>query len=193
MHSTRSIVDNVFYKNITVTDFENESLEEAALREAYIQKRARRIIELVPDIYGVEDNTISMEYIKGNTLEKILPSLNVEQIDSIIDNVIEKNYLLNNNGIYHNDLILSNIYIDMENEVWLIDFGQAEFITGQEFITADVLDLRHIDEISRLATDLRENMLRITEYPELYLKDIQADWIYSDIMPKLLKTNITIL
>ena len=193
MHSTRSIVDNVFYKNITVTDFENESLEEAALREAYIQKRARRIIELVPDIYGVEDNTISMEYIKGNTLEKILPSLNVEQIDSIIDNVIEKNYLLNNNGIYHNDLILSNIDIDMENEVWLIDFGQAEFITGQEFITADVLDLRHIDEISRLATDLRENMLRITEYPELYLKDIQADWIYSDIMPKLLKTNITIL
>ncbi|MFH7903947.1 MAG: protein kinase, partial [Candidatus Aenigmatarchaeota archaeon] len=49
--------------------------------------------------------------------------------------------LLHKNNIIHGDLTLSNLLIDDENRIWLIDFGLGEFTTSLEKKAEDLLTL----------------------------------------------------
>lgn len=111
-------------KTITLSELE-PSVEEAALREAYLQQKARRIIRNVPAVYQVNGNKIEMQYIQGTPLSSI--NLTKQEKQNIKAKVLAMIDALNKNSIYHQDLHLDNIIVDSYGNPWIIDFGSAYF------------------------------------------------------------------
>ena len=55
---------------------------------------------------------------------------------------------LHSEGIVHGDLTTSNVFVDDESKVWLIDFGLGFNTKNIEDFAVDVLVLKHILESS---------------------------------------------
>jgi len=111
-------------KTVTLSELE-PSVEEAALREAYFQQKAQRIIHRVPEIYSVIGNKIEMEYLQGTPLSQI--RLTRQELLKIKNLVLDMIQALNKASIYHQDLHLDNILIDQHLNPWIVDFGAAYF------------------------------------------------------------------
>ena len=83
-------------KTITLSELE-PSVEEAALREAYLQQKARRIIRNVPAVYQVNGNKIEMQYIQGTPLSSInLTKQEKQNIKAKVKDQVIKGLLANN-------------------------------------------------------------------------------------------------
>lgn len=77
---------------------------------------------------NIEGLYIRMEYIKGKKLKK--------NVNKIISNKI-KNFileLLNKYYFYHGDINKNNILIDKDDNIWIIDWGEATFTETLGFI-----------------------------------------------------------
>lgn len=86
---------------------------------------------------------IVMEYLSGETLEQIARKnggvLQYEDAVPIIKSVLEALSVLHANNIYHRDINPKNIMISGDNQIKLIDFGNARFFNESETACSKVV------------------------------------------------------
>lgn len=99
------------------------------VREAKLLTAARSIGVPTPVVYyvNIDDFTIIMEYVKGQRLKELFPSLSGSAQKEICLKIGELIALLHENGIVHGDLTTSNMILHESGHIFLIDFGLGEF------------------------------------------------------------------
>jgi Kae1-associated kinase Bud32 len=112
-------------------------------REAKLLDNARRAGVDVPTVKGVDlDNcTILMEYIQGDSMKDYLEKAGPEDVDRIGTLIGESVSRMHNSNIIHNDLTTSNMIVE-ENRVYFIDFGLGTTSTRVEDKAVDLVVLK---------------------------------------------------
>ncbi len=134
---------DVLIKHRISKSYRNESLD-LDLRKKRTRKEAKALSEAakiikVPRIISVneDDMKISMEFIDGIMVRKVLDDFSEKQVKEICNCIGRNIALLHNNSIIHGDLTTSNFLIknyggeitgeiireSIENELYFIDFG----------------------------------------------------------------------
>ena len=76
--------------------------------------------------------------------------LQVDTLEKYFSKLGEMIADLHNGGIIHGDLTTSNVFVDDEGIVWLIDFGLGYNTKNIEDYAVDILVLKHILESSHI-------------------------------------------
>lgn len=81
-----------------------------------------------PIIYlvDVENATIVMELVEGKQVKKLLGDLSADERDSVCIQIGELIAKLHKNGVIHGDLTTSNMVLNAEGKIYLVDFGLGE-------------------------------------------------------------------
>lgn len=98
-----------------------------------------------PAWYYLQDNYILMEFIKGKTFEQLLneKKFTCKELLDRGNNVIQ---VLASNGITHEDLNMSNLIIDDNGNVKLIDFGSMDVGSQEREVSSDKLNRAHYSQ-----------------------------------------------
>ena len=112
-------------------------------RTAHESRIITRLHELgvpVPVIFFLDLNnsTIYMQRIKGEELRNILPKMGEDDVDKMAENLGEYVGVMHKGGIAHGDLTLSNIIVDENRRIWLVDFGLSVFTNDIEDFAVDI-------------------------------------------------------
>ena len=136
-HSVILLHNDLFVKVVISTEYE-ETLEEAAQREASFQMRARSLIDSlkspvkvsVPNVHGVIKNVLVIEKVAGISVERLIRN-NIERARELVPSLDLAVKELGRNKIYHNDLYHDNIMWDEKSQtIWITDFGMAQDYHG---------------------------------------------------------------
>lgn len=84
---------------------------------------------------NVENATLTLEYLEGELLRKVLDSSNVRETMYTLGSYAAK---LHDNGICHGDLTTSNVILTPEGKLYLIDFGLSTRSRELEDFAVDV-------------------------------------------------------
>ncbi|MEM5828049.1 MAG: KEOPS complex kinase/ATPase Bud32 [Candidatus Aenigmatarchaeota archaeon] len=125
-------------KKYRIKELDEKIRKDRNKKEIKLLKEVRRIGINVPKVIEESDFWFSMEYIDGRKLKDVLNENNYEFFSTELGKIIG---LLHKNNIVHGDLTLSNLLVDDENRIWLIDFGLGEFTTSLEKKAEDLLTL----------------------------------------------------
>ncbi len=113
-------------------------------REAQIIHDAKLAGVPTPFIYmvDIEATTIVMQYLEGPRVREVLDSLSKSHRRSICERIGILIGKLHNNGIIHGDLTTSNLITIGNSNIFLIDFGLAEYSKELEKRGVDLLLMR---------------------------------------------------
>jgi len=114
-------------KTTTEDDDYHEPLEAATYREAYLQTLFSKYYKFVPEVYSVHNETITMQRVlKSERLEQYLlrnkGSISRSTLIAKIEVIITA---LAKAKILHRDVTYENILVDADENLWLLDFGNA--------------------------------------------------------------------
>ncbi len=117
------------------------------VKEARIMITAKKSGINVPSILFIEPRIgiLVMEYVEGELLRNLLPKLSESELARYVVTLGRYAALLHKQGICHGDLTTSNVVVGDE-EIYLIDFGLADYTSELEDFGVDVhLFLRSIE------------------------------------------------
>ncbi len=158
--------------------------------EAYVAGLAFSNGVRTPKIRGIfhikEDMwAMAQEMIDGKSLDKIDPNnVNLE----ILENIWKQVKILHGSNIIHRDLRVANIFIDDQDEPWIIDFGFSEASVEEHSFYRDTVEL--IASLSVIADtkDVIKTAVKIMGEKELELAYPYLDYAsLSGATTKLLK------
>ena len=117
------------------------SLRRAVEHEALVSLQAAALGIRTPMIYGVAEAgvdgmVLAYEAVDGGSADT-LQDIDDDVLVSIWSMVSE----LHRKRIAHRDLRLANIFLDSNNEPWLIDFGFSELAASDQLLGTDVAEL----------------------------------------------------
>jgi Kae1-associated kinase Bud32 len=104
-------------KRYRIKELDEGIRRERTKMEARLISEARRWGVPTPILYDVTDYVITMEYIEGEPLKKVLNPELSERVGELVGR-------LHSSGIVHGDLTTSNLLL-REDKIYLIDFGLA--------------------------------------------------------------------
>lgn len=125
-----------------VTVYNGEATEQfGAGLERFIEEAQRLAkfnhVPSIVDIYDtfIENNTgyIVMQFLEGDTVKELLAKNGVMPYESaklIIMQILETLSVVHKEGIIHRDISPDNIFITVDNEIKLLDFGAARYASG---------------------------------------------------------------
>ncbi len=141
---------------------------------------------------------IIMEYINGTNIDEYFSSHENPNVNDIFIQLIEAFACLEKNNIFHRDIRFSNIMIDEEGVVKLIDFGLGK-IYAPKLISQDSLN----EEINRMGMELipeelskgiytiKTDMFCIAELYNRLIKNYNIkDFKYTNILNKMLQVDV---
>lgn len=85
-----------------------------------------------------DDSTLYIQFIEGSELKKALDELPPKLVESIARNLGEIVGRMHSNRIAHGDLTTSNILIDRNGKLYLIDFGLSAVTDDLEELAVDI-------------------------------------------------------
>lgn len=114
------------------------------IHEAQMIRSARSAGVRTPYLYAVDvpNSTLIMEYIRGERISDVVPTLNIDEIRGLFSRIGRDIGSLHNAGIMHGDLTTANVIQDGPGMVF-IDFGLA---VHTERIEDFAVDMRLIKE-----------------------------------------------
>ena len=97
-------------------------------RECKMLTVARELSVPTPAVHWVDlaEHTIVMDYIDGKQLRQLANEVSSEDLRSLCNEFGRLIGLLHSGDIVHGDPTTSNVLIDKNSKMWLIDFGLAE-------------------------------------------------------------------
>ncbi|MGY5860437.1 MAG: KEOPS complex kinase/ATPase Bud32 [Candidatus Thorarchaeota archaeon] len=131
-------------------------------RECKMLSIARALGVSTPAVYAVNlgDYTILMDYIEGTQLKQIASSLPKKELKQFCFEFGRSIALLHKGDVVHGDPTTSNVIIDSESKLWLIDFGLSEMNATVEMKGVDLHLIHRALETTHW--DLQEFMLEAT-------------------------------
>ena len=91
-------------------------------------------------VAGVEPNGFVLAYdaVDGRSLDRLEPA---QITDAVLDAIWAQVGVLRSHRIAHRDLRLANLFLDVEGEAWMIDFGFSELAASDLLLANDVMEL----------------------------------------------------
>jgi tRNA A-37 threonylcarbamoyl transferase component Bud32/ActR/RegA family two-component response regulator len=126
----------IFQKNAYKVEYIKRFFREANILAGIHHPNIVQIFE-----YGLSDQGeipfIIMEHVKGKTLREIIDSEPIDQKRSfeILKQIADAISVVHGHGVLHRDLKPTNILVDQENNVKIIDFGVARVLDSNLTIT----------------------------------------------------------
>ncbi len=130
------------------------------LHEAKVLHEAKKRGVRCPAIILIDRgrSEIYMTEIEGKELKKCLGELPANSIRDIASQLGEMIARMHKSGIAHGDLTTSNIILDREGRLYLVDFGLSSFTDEVEDIAVDIHLLDR--SLESMHTGLREEFMR---------------------------------
>lgn len=117
------------------------SLRRAVEHEALVSLQARALGIRTPRILGVTDAGVDGMVLAYEAVD----GRSADQVDDISDEALESIWTmvssLHSKRIAHRDLRLANVFLDEQNQPWLIDFGFSELAASDQQLGTDVAEL----------------------------------------------------
>ncbi|UCE10372.1 MAG: Kae1-associated serine/threonine protein kinase [Candidatus Thorarchaeota archaeon] len=115
-----------------------------------------------PTIHAVDltENTIMMDYIKGEQLKQLVPVISSKRLRSLCFDFGRTLAKLHNSNVVHGDPTTSNFIVDSHDDLWVLDFGLAEWNATAEMKGVDLHLVRRVLETTHW--DVQEAMLEAT-------------------------------
>ncbi|MHA1958882.1 MAG: Kae1-associated kinase Bud32 [Candidatus Thorarchaeota archaeon] len=115
-----------------------------------------------PAIHAINlvDNTIMMDFIKGEQLKQIIPTISTKRLRSFCNDFGKIIAELHNSGVVHGDPTTSNFIVDSHDNLWVLDFGLAEWNATAEMKGVDLHLVRRVLETTHW--EVQEAMLEAT-------------------------------
>jgi TP53 regulating kinase and related kinases len=109
------------------------------LREAEMIHSAKRAGVATPFLYAVDapNSTLVMEFVEGERIKDLLPSLQAEEVDSIFCEFGKDVAKFHKEGIMHGDLTTANV-VRRDSRLVFIDFGLSIHTTRLEDRAVDL-------------------------------------------------------
>jgi tRNA A-37 threonylcarbamoyl transferase component Bud32 len=135
------------YRRIQRHDLGDErafsSLRRAVEHEAFLALAARDLGIRTPRfraLVSAEPNSFVLSYdtVEGRSLDRVEPD---ELTDDILLAIWQAIADLRSHGIAHRDLRLANVFLGVDGEVWMIDFGFSELAASELLLANDVAEL----------------------------------------------------
>lgn len=129
------------------------------------------------------ETTIYMQFIRGKTLRNIIDLMDQNMVRNVCRGLGEIVGLLHYNSMIHGDLVTSNVMVDHDNRIFLLDFGLGSFSEDVEDKAVDIhlfsraLDSSHYrirDEAMRSFLQGYRDVIKEESYREVIekVKDI---------------------
>jgi len=117
---------------------------ERTLREARLLSAARSAGVSTPILYCVnpETATIIMEYVSGERLKELIPTISARQQRKLFQHVGMAVGRLHYHNLTHGDLTTSNLLLHSPNRVYFVDFGLGSITRNIEDYGTDLHLLR---------------------------------------------------
>ena len=131
-------------------------------RECKMLTMARALGVPTPAVYSVDvvNNTILMDYISGTQFKQIVETLSSERLVKLCNTFGHLIALLHRGEVVHGDPTTSNLIVDDDFKLWMVDFGLAEMNATVEMKGVDLHLIRRALETTHW--DLEEVMLEAT-------------------------------
>lgn len=120
------------------------SLRRAVEHEALLAQSAAAVGVRTPELAAVgrigdEDYSmlLAQRAIEGRSLDSVDPE---ELTDGILTDVWQQVAILRGSGIAHRDLRLANVFLDDQNNPWIIDFGFSELAASDLLLQNDIAE-----------------------------------------------------
>jgi len=104
------------------------------VHEPQLMNEAKKAGVPTPTIFlvDVKNASIVMEFVEGKQVKQLLASLSVEDRKTLCNKIGELIGRLHKHGVIHGDLTTSNMILNAEGKVFLVDFGLGEKNTEVE-------------------------------------------------------------
>jgi TP53 regulating kinase-like protein len=131
-------------------------------RECKMLTVARTLGVHTPTVYAVnlDDYTILMDYIDGTQFKQVVNTLSKNKLKELCLKFGQSIALLHKGNVVHGDPTTSNLIIDSESRLWLVDFGLSEMNATVEMKGVDLHLIHRALETTHW--DLQELMLKAT-------------------------------
>ncbi|MFX1482039.1 MAG: KEOPS complex kinase/ATPase Bud32 [Promethearchaeota archaeon] len=148
-------------------------------RESKMLMVSRTLGVRTPAVHSVDlfNYTIMMDFIEGTQLKQLVGELKETRLVSICHEFGRLIALLHNGNVVHGDPTTSNVIVDTDDRLWLVDFGLAEMNATLE---AKGVDLHLIQRaLETTHWDLQEIMLEATLEGYVEFLNDSADLVLS--------------
>ncbi len=109
-------------------------------RECRMLNRVRRLGVRAPTVYAVDWSSYSilMDFVQGEQLKVIAQTCSDDDLMDLCKEFGRMLGLLHTGGVVHGDPTTSNIIVDPQRRLWLVDFGLAEWNATVEMMAVDL-------------------------------------------------------
>ncbi|UCH04455.1 MAG: Kae1-associated serine/threonine protein kinase [Candidatus Thorarchaeota archaeon] len=128
-------------------------------RECKMLTVARSLGVPTPAVLWIDrkQHTIAMDFINGTQLKQLVSEASERKLRELCEEFGRLIGLLHDGGVVHGDPTTSNVIVDKQSKVWLIDFGLAEMNATVEMKGVDIHLMRRAFETTHW--DLEDTML----------------------------------
>ncbi len=98
------------------------------MHEPQLMNEAKKAGVPTPTIYlvDVKNAVIVMEFVEGKQVKQVLASLSMEDREALCTKIGDLIGRLHQHGVIHGDLTTSNLILNTEGKIFLVDFGLGE-------------------------------------------------------------------
>jgi TP53 regulating kinase-like protein len=133
-HSRRVVVKARFPKKYRSTELDERIRVYRTAHEPQLMHEAKLAGVPTPTIFLVdmENAAITMEFVEGKQVKQLLDCISKKERNELCVRIGELIGKLHGHGVIHGDLTTSNIILNGEGKVFLVDFGLGEKNTELE-------------------------------------------------------------
>ncbi|MHA2141565.1 MAG: Kae1-associated kinase Bud32 [Candidatus Thorarchaeota archaeon] len=117
-------------------------------RECKMLTVARSLGVPTPAVYWVDmrNYSIAMEYLQGKQLKQLVAEMESDPLHNITIEFGKLIGLLHRGGVVHGDPTTSNVIVNQNEDIWLVDFGLSEMNATTEMKGVDLHLMRRAFE-----------------------------------------------
>jgi len=127
-HGRRAIIKARLPKNYRPAELDKKIRSYRTVHEPQLMNEAKKAGVPTPKIFLVDmkDAAITMEFVEGKQVKQLLGNLASEKRQALCVKIGELIGRLHKHGLIHGDLTTSNMILNAEGKIFLVDFGLGE-------------------------------------------------------------------
>jgi TP53 regulating kinase-like protein len=127
-HGRKVIIKTRFPKKYRPTELDEKIRSYRTAHEPQLMHESKKAGVPTPTIFHVDmkNATITMEFVEGKQMKQVLPHVSKKEKQELCGRVGMLIGKMHKRGVVHGDLTTSNMILDGEGKIFLVDFGLGE-------------------------------------------------------------------